>query len=151
MAETTATIIRRHGMAGKDKRKGKGTAVLMLPGIYNETLKVLVDAHDYFHHHGEREQAQMDERERIMFTSEMSRITIRLSCVMAWLMARKAIFDGRITNEEAKQNYRLDCRDVCMNQHIEAESMLPGQMTELLDKSLELYQRVARLDKDSVS
>jgi regulator of CtrA degradation len=65
---------------------------------------------------------------------------------MAWLMTRKAVFTGKITETEAATRYRLDCRDVCLNQHIQAESVLPKKMTELLDKSYELYQRVARLD-----
>jgi hypothetical protein len=136
-------------MTGKDKQTGrKGEhAILFLPGIYNETLMLLARTHDYFHRHAGQEQADMDNRERTMFTSEMSRITIRLSSVMAWLMARRAAFEGKITPQEASEHYRLDCRDICMNQHIEAESLLPERMTELLDMSFELYQRVARLDE----
>src|SRR5579872_4086532 len=42
-------IIERPGMAGKDKQGGKGNGVFLLPGIYNETLALLVDAHDYFY------------------------------------------------------------------------------------------------------
>jgi regulator of CtrA degradation len=135
-------------MAGKDKQQsGKGSGVFLLPGIYNETLALLVDAHDYFYRQAPREQMQLDNRERIMFTSEMSRVTIRLSCVMAWLMARKAAFEGKITAEEANEHYKLDCREICMNQFIEAESLLPERMNDLLDKSLELYLRVARLEE----
>ncbi len=135
-------------MAGKDKQTGKAARhdVILLPGIYDETLKLLAEAHDHFYRHGPTEQAQMDNRHRTMYASEMSRITIRLSCVMAWLMARKAVFMGKITAEEANENYRLDCRDICMNQHIEAESIMPDRVNDLLDKSLELYMRVARLD-----
>ncbi len=138
-------------MAGKDKKprnRGK-REVFLLPGIYNETLQLLAEAHDYFYRHIANDQNGMDNRERTMLTSEMSRITIRLSCVMTWLMARKAAFDGTITPEEANKHYRLDCRDVCMNQHIEAESLLPERLGELLDKSFELYQRVARLDEQA--
>ena len=136
-------------MAG-NKKQGGGNgerAVLFLPAIYNEALMLLARAHEYFYHHAPREQAGMENRERTMFTSEMSRVTIRLSSVMAWLMARRAVFEGQITLEEANENYRLDCRDVCMNQHIEAESLLPDRMTELLDQTFELYLRVSRLDE----
>ncbi len=124
----------------------KNATVVILPGIYNETLILLADAHNYFQQHGEEVQAGLQPCERTMFASEMSRITIRLSCVMAWLMARKALFSGKITKEAADTRYRLDCRDVALNQHIEAETILPDKMTDLLDRSFELYQRVARLD-----
>jgi len=135
-------------VAGKDKHRAKAGdhAVILLPGIYNETLGVLADAHDYFFSCAVSEQEEMDNRLRTMFAGEMSRVTIRLSCVMAWLMARKAAFEGKISLEDAHMHYRLDCRDICMNQHIEAESLLPKRMNDLLDKSYELYQRVLRLD-----
>jgi len=135
-------------MAGKNKQNGKAGdhAVLLLPGIYNETLLLLAEAHDYFYRQAQQEQAEMDNRQRTMYASEMSRVTIRLSSEMAWLMARKAVFAGKITADEANAHHRLDCRDICMNQYIEAESLLPERMTELLDKTFELYQRVARLD-----
>src|ERR1700689_1943807 len=102
-------------MAGKNSRGGKGGghAVLLLPGLYNETLVLLAQAHDYFYRHVAAEQKDMDNRERTMFACEMSRVTIRLSCVMAWLMARKAAFEGKISQEEAgAEDYRLDCRDI---------------------------------------
>ena len=136
-------------MAKKEKKKPKpkkDDTVVILPGIHNECLALLAEAHDHFYQHGEEEQAHMNEREKIMYASEMSRITIRLSCVMAWLMTRKAVFSGKLTESEAAAKYRLDCRDVCLNQHIKAESILPKKVIELLDKSFELYQRVARLD-----
>jgi len=134
-------------MAAKTKKKKKTDGnVVIMPGLYNETLMLLAEAHDYFYTEGEAEQELMTPQVRLMYASEMSRITMRLSCVMAWLMTRKAVFAGKITESEAHSKYRLDCRDVCLNQHIEAESVLPKGVTHLLDKSFELYQRVARLD-----
>jgi regulator of CtrA degradation len=132
------------------KKSSKTAEIVILPGIYNETLLLLAQAHDYFYQFGEAEQSRLNERERILYASELSRITIRLSCVMAWLMGRKAIFMGKITPEEANEHYRLDCRDVGLNQHAEAESVLPQPMLELLGRSFELFQRVARLDEASL-
>jgi regulator of CtrA degradation len=137
-------------MAKKEKKKNskakKDETVVILPGIHNECLGLLAEAHDHFYQYGEEEQSHLNQRERIMYASEMSRITIRLSCVMAWLMTRKAVFSGKLTELEAASKYRLDCRDVCLNQHVKAESILPKKVVALLDKSFELYQRVARLD-----
>jgi regulator of CtrA degradation len=133
-------------MAGKKKRPKATPTVVILPGLYDETLDLLAQAHDYFYRQGEKDQAHMSARQRTMYASEMSRITLRLSSIMAWLMVRKAVFIGKLTAEEAQEKHRLDCRDASMNQNIEAESQLPDTMTDLLDKSFELYQRVARLD-----
>jgi regulator of CtrA degradation len=121
--------------------------VVPLPGIHEEALQLLVEAHNYFSRNAQKEMGRLSERERTMYLSEMSRVTIRLSCVMAWLLARRAVLEGQLTTAEAGANYRLECREVCMNQHIEAESILPGKLVDLLDRTLDLYQRVARLDK----
>ena len=140
---------KRKNNKGKSKAKPKAggdDTVVILPGIHNECLALLAEAHDHFFQYGEAEQLDLTERERTMYASEMSRITIRLSCVMAWLMARKAVFAGKLSEAEANKKYRLDCRDVCLIQHIQAEAILPEKVNDLLDKSYELYQRVARLD-----
>jgi regulator of CtrA degradation len=127
-------------------RKNNTGTVVILPGIYDETLALLAEAHDYFYR-TEIEHQQLNPREHMMLTSELSRIAMRLSCIMAWLVARKAVSFGNITQKEAQERFRLDGREVCMHQHIEAESALPDEVTDLLDRSLELYQRVARLDE----
>ncbi len=120
--------------------------IVFLPRMYDETLLLLAEAHQYFEHQGALQQRLMGQRVRAMYISEMSRITLRLSCVMAWLMARRAVLEGGISQSEAESNHGLDCRDVCLFQHIEAESLLPDTMTDIIDRSYELYVRIARLD-----
>ena len=67
---------------------------------------------------------------------------------MAWLTVRKAVYKGKVSHSEFIDKYRLDCRDLCIHQNIEAEAVLPSFMRELLDRSYELYRRVSRLDDD---
>lgn len=133
-----------------DKEKSPASTphgtVLFLPGMYDETLQLLADSHAYFEHQGALQQRLMGERTRAMYVSEMSRITLRLSCVMAWLMARRAVLEGGDASPEADEQHPLECRDICMHQHIEAEAVLPGSMTDILVKTYELYVRAARLD-----
>lgn len=122
--------------------------VVMLPGVFNETLRLLMETHEYFHRYGEHDQSKFDARSRSLYCCEMSRITMRLSCIMAWLMVRKAVSSGKMDEKEAMTKYRLDCRDLCMHQNIEVENFLPTYMNYLLDRSFELYRRVSRLDDD---
>ncbi len=128
-----------------------GENVVFLPAVLNETLMLLLESHQYFQEYGLSDQAQMNSRDRSFYCCEMSRITMRLSCVMAWLTVRKAVYSGKITHQESIEKFRLDCRDLCLHQNIEAESVLPPYMRQLLDRSFELYRRVGRLDEDLVS
>ena len=120
--------------------------LLFMPGIYNETLKLLLMAHDYFYHNGHQDQSRLNARDRTLYASEMSRITMRLSCIMAWLLTRKALLSGKISLEDALSKYRLDCRDVCLVNNSDIIHIMPKFMSNLMVSTLELYERVSRLD-----
>lgn len=120
--------------------------IVMLPGIYNDTLRLLMETHEYFQYQGTVDHERIQGAQRLVYSCEMSRITTRLSSVMAWLMVQKAWFGGSITDDEARTRFPLDAPEVCLYHNREAETMLPKKMIELLAQSLELYQRVNRLD-----
>jgi regulator of CtrA degradation len=76
----------------------------------------------------------------------MSRITLRLSSVMAWIMIQRAVFSGKLQAQEAANRYGLDFRDICLVDNRVLHGVLPSYVCLLLDRSLELYERVMRLD-----
>lgn len=121
--------------------------LLFLPGVFNETLALLFDAHHYFQSRGSEEQATLTPRERPVYASEMTRVTMRLTSVMAWIMVRRAINAGRIEQEQAAQDYRLDGSEICLESATEALADMPYYLNYLSDRSRELYERVWRLDQ----
>jgi hypothetical protein len=121
--------------------------LLFLPGIFNETLALLFDAHHYFQSRGAEEQATLEPTQRPVYASEMTRVTMRLTSVMAWIMVRRAINAGRIEQEKAAEDYRLDGSDICLDAPFGALESLPYYLGYLSDRSRELYERIYRLDK----
>ncbi len=121
-------------------------SVLFMPGVFNETMKLLTDAHEYFFLFGEDDQSRIETGLRPVYSCEMSRITLRLSSIMAWLMAQRAVIAGNITAPEAASRFGLDFRDICMVDNRMLHGLLPSYVCLLLDRSLELYERVLRLD-----
>jgi len=119
--------------------------VLFMPRVFNETMQILADAHEYFHLFGEDDQKRIEPDLKTLYSCEMSRITLRLSSIMAWIMVQRAVFSGKIKPEEAKR-YGLDFRDVCLVDNRMLHGILPSYVCFLLDRSLELYERVLRLD-----
>ena len=120
--------------------------LLFLPSVFNETLDLLFDAHDYFQSRGVEEQSMIPAQYRPLFSHEMSRITNRLTNIMAWVMVRKAVCTGRIDEDIACENYRLDEEvDGVMDDH-EITEMLPYYISYLSERTRELYTRVERLD-----
>ena len=119
--------------------------VLFMPGVFEETMRLLTEAHEYFHLFGADDQAHINNDLRTLYSCEMSRITLRLSSIMAWLMAQRAVFTGKIPPEEMHR-YGLDFQDICRVDNRVLHGVLPSYVCLLLDRSLELYERVLRLD-----
>lgn len=121
--------------------------VVFMPGLFNETMQLLKDAHEYFYLFGEDDQARINTELKPLYSCEMSRITLRLSSIMAWLMAQRAVISGKITRDSAAQHYALDFQDICAVDNRALHGVLPSYVCFLLDRTLELYERVMRLDE----
>ena len=121
--------------------------VLLMSGLFSEAMKLLNEAHEYFLVFGQDDQERIDASLKTLYSCEMSRITLRMSSIMAWLMAQRAVFTGKITIDEAARRYGLDFRNVCLVDNRMLHGILPSYVCFLLDRSLELYERVMRLDE----
>jgi regulator of CtrA degradation len=122
------------------------TQVLFLPGVFNETLSLLFDAHHYFQSRGVEDQAAIADDMRMSYSNEMTRVTMRLTSVMAWLMVRRAVYAGRIEEEKASDAYRLDGAEICLQHAPDILTHMPYYLTHLSERSLGLYTRIHRLD-----
>jgi len=123
----------------------KSPNVLFMPKVFDETMQLLTDAHEYFHLFGEDDQQRISGDLKSLYSCEMSRITLRLSSIMAWIMVQRAVFAGKIPAEDTSR-YGLDFQDACMVDNRMLHGVLPSYVCYLLDRTLELYERVQRLD-----
>lgn len=121
--------------------------LLFLPGVFNETLSLLFDAHHYFQSRGAVDQSVIAPDMQLQYSNEMTRVTMRLTSVMAWLMVRRAVYAGRIEEEKANTSYRLDGAEICLNHHPEILAELPHYLCQLSERSLKIYERIHRLDQ----
>lgn len=122
--------------------------LLFLPGVFNETMSLMHDAHQYFNTRGREEQESIEPDNRTVYAKEMSRVTLRLTSVMAWLMARRAIHAGRIA-EGKIDDFQLGEQDFCLTHQTELLENMPYYLNYLSDRSLKLYERIKRLDDEA--
>ena len=120
--------------------------LLFLPGVFNETLSLLFDAHHYFQSRGVEDQATIAPDMQLQYSNEMTRVTMRLTSVMAWLMVRRAVYAGRIEEEKASDSYRLDGAEICLHHNQNVLLEMPYYLNYLSERSLSLYERIHRLD-----
>lgn len=115
---------------------------------YAETMTLLCEARAYIAARGDRDRARMESTARLVYCSESLRVTARLGQAMAWILVRKAVQAGELTEDEACQpEYRLDWRSVCGPQDNDACEHLPDGLVSLIERSAALYARIDRLDR----
>lgn len=129
-----------------DTPKGQNSQnVLFMPSVYNDAMTLLCEAQEYFTEFGDDDQRKMDKNIRAIYACEMSRITLRLSCVMSWLLAQRSVVSGQIAVEQSA-HYGLEFQNICRVDNTALHGILPSYVCYLLDSTFELYERVLRLD-----
>lgn len=115
---------------------------------YAEAMDLLVEARDYLAHREPIDRKTLMPVERLRFCGETMRLTARLTQIMAWLLAQRAVHAGEITQAEALgDNRALAEHAICMEVAAETAEAMPRRLVLLLDRSQRLYVRVARLDE----
>ena len=116
---------------------------------YQDAIHLLERAHGYAESDLPRHLERMEPFEALRTSAEVMRITARLSQIMTWLMAQKAADAGLMSLEEAASSeYRPTGEPTCADPtDEEVRRFIPSMVVTLLDESLNLYVRVARLSE----
>ncbi|MGO8918925.1 MAG: DUF1465 family protein [Stellaceae bacterium] len=129
-------------------RGGDVQATAFFGKTYGEAMGLVVEARDYFAHREPIDRQTLLPLDRLRFCRETMRLTARLTQVMAWLLAQRAVFAGEISQRDALADHdALAELGVCMDGEETAASVMPQRLAALLDRSRRLYVRVARLDE----
>lgn len=114
---------------------------------FDEVMILASEARDYLMHQKQADFEELTAVGRLVASCESMRLTARVTQVVAWLLVQKAVHAGEITREQAVgAEFRLAGQAVCEDVQPVLDEPLPERLAELLDSSLRLYQRVARLD-----
>ncbi len=115
---------------------------------YDEAMGLLVEARNYVIADDMRHPEEIKPSDRLILCCETMRLTARLTHVMAWLLAQKAVHAGEITlAEAAAEPFSLGGSTTCLDEHPGVASLGDDWLLGLLDRSKRLYIRVSRLDE----
>lgn len=122
---------------------------VLYDNTYTETLHLLTKSEAFLKNYSNKRAQNPDQIRDLRVNCEMTRVTARLTQVMAWLLAQKAYIAGEINLIEAcSEKYLIKRDSFCLANSIngqEAEYPLP--IRELLIDSLGLYKRILSLSK----
>ena len=118
----------------------------LLDKTYDETLALLVETRNYLAYKEPLDRLP-NATARLNLSCEAFRITARLTQVMAWVLIRRAVQYGEVTEAEAgDERYRLSGTEVCLDNAGCGDDGLPAALRSLLLRSFRLYVRIGRLD-----
>ena len=125
--------------------KGGGVTAFF-SGTYDEAMEMLVRTRDYLTAAGDKDCALLPAERQKIFAFESLRLTSRLTRIMAWLLAQRAVHKGQMSLDEAlDEGFCLGKVPVCLEKGTDTAAM-PEGLRALLDQSHRLYVRVSRLD-----
>jgi regulator of CtrA degradation len=111
--------------------------------LHDDVFALLVETRDYL---TENRMRHIPDPTWVSVAESM-RLTTRIIDMMAWVLAHKAVEHGEIDLDTCRQKYALGAMPVHLVPVNDTDrGRLPHGLTALLDRSLGLYQRIARLD-----
>ncbi|AWK87956.1 DUF1465 family protein [Azospirillum thermophilum] len=111
-------------------------------------MALLIEARNYIAYHEAVDHRSLPPHVRLQISYESMRVTSRLTQVMAWLLAQKAVHAGELTKQQgASEEFALSGGEVCSDPSGPENETLPAGLRSLLERSHKLYMRVARLDE----
>jgi regulator of CtrA degradation len=115
---------------------------------YDEAMDLLVEARNYVAGREADDRLRLDVETRLRLCTATMRLTSRLTQIMSWLLAQRAVHAGEMAARDVVERWEpLAAVGICMEEDGDRADGLPPALVSLLDRSRRLYIRVARLDE----
>jgi regulator of CtrA degradation len=116
--------------------------------VFREGMALVEDAATYLDGDGRKEARKLKPPHSLAYATESMRLTTRLMQLASWLLIRRAVSEGELTPEQAKEEQRKIKLPVTGSEQPAREfASLPPRLRELIEQSVKLQERVIRLDQ----
>jgi regulator of CtrA degradation len=130
-----------------DLREFAGSA--MFDRTFNEGMALVEETARYLDGRGRQESRDLPRKAAMLYAGESMRVTTRLMQAASWLLVQRAVHEGEMSPEDARgDRYRLGSKEICFGGREEGVELLPPTLRDLLERSDNLYRRIARLDDE---
>lgn len=116
--------------------------------IFKEGMALVERTAAYLDGPGRKEAKALVGGAGVLYATESMRLTTRLLDLASWLLIRRALKEGEITEEEAsKKRRRVKLQAFGRPAHVKGYSDLPDGLKALIDESFSLHDRIVQLDR----
>lgn len=115
--------------------------------VFKEGMALVERTAAYLDGVGRKEAKALAGGVAVLYATESMRLTTRLLDLASWLLIRRGVREGEITEDEAaKKRRRVKLQAFGRPGHVTGYSELPDNLRRLIDESFALHDRVVRLD-----
>ena len=115
---------------------------------YREGMELVEATAKYLDGDGRREGKTLKGAVSLSFATESMRLTTRLMNVASWLLIRRSVNNGEMTQERARrERLKLKIDPIGRPSHIKDYELLPARLRELIEASFKLQDKVIKLDR----
>jgi regulator of CtrA degradation len=116
--------------------------------VFKEGMALVERTAAYLEGPGRAEAKRLSAPANVLYASESMRLTTRLLDLASWLLIRRALKEGELSEAEAQKK----CSSVSLHgpakpSHVQGYDTLPQGMRDLISESYALYDRIVRLDR----
>lgn len=115
--------------------------------LFREGMALVEETATYLDQDGRSESRQLSRTGSLAYATESMRLTTRLMQLASWLLLQRAVNDGEISADRAgaeKAKVRLE--GLASATDGPGWDDLPGQLRGLIERSMDLQERIRRLD-----
>jgi regulator of CtrA degradation len=115
--------------------------------LFREGMALVEATAAYLDGEGRSEARKLDRFAALAYASESMRLTTRLMQMTSWLLLRRAVNEGELSQNEADDEARkvkLRPQDAMISDA--NQSLIPEKLKELVDQSIRLQNRIMKLD-----
>jgi regulator of CtrA degradation len=115
---------------------------------FDEGMSLVEETARYLDGRGREESRALPRSAALLYAGESMRVTTRLMQAASWLLIQRAVREGEMRAEDAAgERYRLGSKEICFGGRGESVELLPDTLRDLLDRSEQLYRRIARIEE----
>ena len=116
--------------------------------VFKEGMALVERTAAYLEGPGRAEAKRLKPPANVLYATESMRLTTRLLDLASWLLIRRAIKEGEMTEAEAqKKRKSVSLQGTAKPSHVHGLVELPAGLQELIGESNALNERIVRLDR----
>ena len=120
---------------------------------FKEGMAMVEETAAYLDGPGRDAAKSLSKGDALIYASNSMRLTTRLMQVASWLLVQRALKEGEMTTTEARlDKYRIVPENasesgLTFSDLAKSANALPSDLLDLIARSQQLYERIARLDR----